>query len=282
MNLLSKSKHATPNKARRATLLALVILAALSAAFSRSLQVRTDTEKTLLQPNSNQVPLEHIGLTESTAFQPTSSSYIPQRIFQIFKSSRKEDWNSRRPFIESWTRLNPEFGHTVVDDDAALEFVEKHFDSDVLDAYRSFPLIVSRTDLLRYLLIWEHGGLYTDADTVCEKSVGEGFETWTEGREDVLFISSIEWFKDESQPDSRPSTSITQWSFAAARRHPILGNLIREITNATLTATPQFLSDRNNVISFTGPSIYSRHIREFMLEFGEDLEAAVVASKTGP
>ncbi|KAJ3380646.1 membrane-bound alpha-1,6- mannosyltransferase Initiation-specific [Chytriomyces hyalinus] len=279
MKLVSKSKHAT----RRDALAALVILAALSAAFSWSLYAHMDTVKEQLQPNTNQVPLEHSSFTESTAFQPTPSSSIPQLIFQIFKSSRKEDWNSRRPFIESWTRLNPTFGHTVVDDDAALEFVEKHFDSDVLDAYRSFPLIVSRTDLLRYLLIWEHGGLYTDADTVCEKSIGESFATWTEGRGDVLFISSIEqWFKDESQPDSRPSTSITQWSFAAARRHPILGNLIREITNATLRATPQFLRDRNNVIGFTGPSIYSRHIREFMLEFGEDLEAAVVASKVGP
>lgn len=95
---------------------------------------------------------------------------------------------------DSWDLQNPGFIHRIYDDFAAEEFIKQEYPSIVMEAFSKFPIIVQRTDFLRYLLLYRYGGYYADFDTECLRPV----ELWRSGFENevVTFISGLEVTKN--------------------------------------------------------------------------------------
>jgi mannosyltransferase OCH1-like enzyme len=58
--------------------------------------------------------------------------------------------------------LNPEFNHFLFDEDECIEFIEKHFPIDVLNAYKSLVPCAYKSDLWRYCVLYINGGIYLD------------------------------------------------------------------------------------------------------------------------
>jgi len=57
---------------------------------------------------------------------------------------------------------NPEFNHYLFDDNDCEKFIEKHFDANVLHAFRSLKPGAYRADLWRYCVLYKLGGIYLD------------------------------------------------------------------------------------------------------------------------
>jgi mannosyltransferase OCH1-like enzyme len=45
------------------------------------------------------------------------------------------------------------------------------YEPSVMDMYRSLHTAVERSDLWRYVVMCRHGGVYTDADTLCVRPI---------------------------------------------------------------------------------------------------------------
>ncbi|KAH8433515.1 uncharacterized protein LDX57_011149 [Aspergillus melleus] len=91
------------------------------------------------------------------------------RIWQIMLGKKRERSEDSLAFED----VNDEWEYSLVTTDTANAFINNVFLTvpDLKDLYTSYPLEVLRADLLRYLLLWYHGGFYADTDVYPRRSI---------------------------------------------------------------------------------------------------------------
>ena len=95
------------------------------------------------------------------------NNMIPKIIHQTWHSIYYDHHNGSP---DSWKALNPDWEYMFwLDNDLEL-FVERNY-PEFIKLYQSYPKIVQRTDLGRYLLMHKFGGVYADIDTDCRASL---------------------------------------------------------------------------------------------------------------
>ena len=104
-------------------------------------------------------------------------SVIPKRIFQTWKTLDLPP--KMRACVDALKRAHPDFEHQLMDDDACLTFLRKHYDQEVVDAYRALVPGAYRADLWRYCVLYIHGGIYLDIKYQC--CDGFNLSAWTDG-----------------------------------------------------------------------------------------------------
>jgi mannosyltransferase OCH1-like enzyme len=62
---------------------------------------------------------------------------------------------------------NPEFNHYLYDENECREFIQQHFDQDVVDAYNSLIPCSYKSDLWRFCILYINGGIYYDIKFRC-------------------------------------------------------------------------------------------------------------------
>lgn len=115
-------------------------------------------------------------------------------------------------------------------------FVVKHFshDKSIMDTYFALRNPGLKTDLLRYLILWIEGGVYSDLDTWAFKPVDDWVPEHmkTSGKR-VGAVVGIEWDQLGGDPwpafDGGPSdltheVQFCQWTLGGAAGHPLFKN----------------------------------------------------------
>lgn len=90
---------------------------------------------------------------------------IPRNIFQTWNN--KELPPKMKECVKKLKRQNPEFNHSLFDDEDCIKFIEDNFDSDVLDAFHRLIPGAYKADLWRYCVLYIHGGIYLDIKFEC-------------------------------------------------------------------------------------------------------------------
>jgi mannosyltransferase OCH1-like enzyme len=117
-------------------------------------------------------------LSHQPHLQVTNTTF-PKKIWQT--------WNVGPLFFEerelnrsrSWVSENPGFLYEVLTDDNGLQYVETRYGPyglnrpDIVEIYRELSLIIIKADLLRYLVMYADGGVYTDIDVEALKPVNK-------------------------------------------------------------------------------------------------------------
>lgn len=86
---------------------------------------------------------------------------IPKLIHQTWKSKNlPQDW---QPSADSWKRLHPEWQYHLWTDEENEAFIREKFPW-FLETFLAFPYNIQRADAIRYPLLYEYGGVYSDAD----------------------------------------------------------------------------------------------------------------------
>ena len=91
-----------------------------------------------------------------------SQSYIPYTIYMTWETKPlppKMQENVNRIQAENY-----EFKVKIFDDTERREFIAKHFNSSVVNAYDTLIPGAYRADLWRYCILYIHGGIYLDMD----------------------------------------------------------------------------------------------------------------------
>lgn len=168
----------------------------------------------------------------------------------------------------SWSILHPTFVHEVVTDSVAVHLLRHLYASvpEVLDAYNALPLPVMKADFFRYLILLARGGIYTDIDTQALKSATE----WVPAdvpRSSYGMVIGIEADPDRQDWAQWYSRRIQfcQWTIQSKPGHPILRDIVANITEETLKrkAEGRLPKNHKNIVEFTGPALWTDLVFKF-------------------
>ena len=98
---------------------------------------------------------------------------IPRIIHQVWEGKRESTLPTRLQILsDSWKEKNPTWEYRLWHEKDMNELVEKHFPF-FKSIYNNFKYDVQRWDTIRYMILYVYGGVYTDLDTECYKSIDD-------------------------------------------------------------------------------------------------------------
>ncbi|KAI8617599.1 hypothetical protein BC830DRAFT_1227451 [Chytriomyces sp. MP71] len=204
----------------------------------------------------------------------TYSHNIPHYILRTWKTSNRQDILNPKPahndstafgsypgnlsrWFRSFDEMNPDHVQILFDNDASDRFVLGFFSLWVVEAYFRLPRVVMRSDLVRYLMLYKMGGVYTDMDTECLQPVYK----WTFGVKGVALLVGVENARGNRD-------NIQQWTIGSAQHHPFLAKLIHTVVAQIHASTDEQLNDRSQVLWITGPGIWKPAVHAYLAEQG--------------
>ena len=173
---------------------------------------------------------------------------IPKVIYQTFET--KEMPMGMSQAVESWKQKNQDYQHQLFDAKDRVEFIKQHFNADVLDAYYSLIPGAFKADLWRYCILYKNGGIYADADMICELPLKDLIE------EDDRFIIS--------RDDPMALKWLTNGFICAEKEHPVFKLAIGKIVEKCKAKQLEFYLD------YTGPALLGKCLNEYLGKGIED------------
>jgi len=165
---------------------------------------------------------------------------IPKHIYQTWKT--KEISDSLKPYVQSWKDINNDYEYTLFDDEDCIEFLSRHFESDVVRAYDTFAPGAFKADLWRYCVLYIHGGVYVDLDTLCVDSINKYIDGYD-------FVTVV----DLNANPREGKHNLFNTFIASVPKHPILKTCIdRCVYHALNRIMPRSLLD------VAGPGVLGR------------------------
>jgi mannosyltransferase OCH1-like enzyme len=194
---------------------------------------------------------------------------IPKIIHQTVPDKNKlDDLFSNN--IAKLQSINRHWHHRLYDDSDCRSFIANCCGSEMLKCYdRINPAYgPARADLFRYLLLYEHGGVYLDIKSTVDSALddvlrpddvyllsqwrnrrGQAYEGWG------LHQPSIDSVKNEYQ----------QWHIVASAKHPFLEAVIAKVQRNIDKYNPfRDGVGKSGVIKLTGPVAYTSAIRPIL------------------
>ena len=90
---------------------------------------------------------------------------IPLNLFQTWNTADLPP--KMKECVQRLQKQNPEFNYFFYDDEACVEFIQKHFPPEVLDAFHRLIPGAYKADLWRYCILYIRGGIYLDIKFEC-------------------------------------------------------------------------------------------------------------------
>lgn len=165
---------------------------------------------------------------------------IPRVIYQTF-----EDYdipNGMFNSIQSWKDLNPDYEHYFFNENDRVEFIEKFFDRNVLDAYLSIIPGAFKADLWRCCVLYEKGGVYIDSDMICLKSLNKYIEN-----DDEFLIT---------RDDPMSKSFLANGFIASVPKHPFLRQQIDSIVDNVLNKKDLYY------LEISGPALFGKSVNK--------------------
>lgn len=141
-------------------------------------------------------------------------------------------------FRYTWRIKNPDYFYYVWNRQYAREFVKKKF-PEYLDMYDSYPYDIQRIDVLRYFLLYEYGGFYTDMDMECLRSISEIQKKFPK---DIYFIET---------PNKVFGLNISNMFLYSKKKHPFWKRVFIELEKNK--DSPWYYTKHLTVMCTTGP-----------------------------
>lgn len=108
---------------------------------------------------------------------PTKSTltpaWIPEKLW--YKVGPKGLNDELRRYTDSCITKNPTFQPEFLTDTSGDQFVKDHFAArpDILEGFLAISIPIVKADLLRYLVLYQYGGVWNDLDVSCEVPISE-------------------------------------------------------------------------------------------------------------
>jgi hypothetical protein len=99
---------------------------------------------------------------------------IPKIIWQTYEVPFEELPQYIKDCAQTWKDNNPSWEYRYMDAKQRNEFVLNNFDKEWHNIFIKLPYGVLKSDIWRHMVLFVHGGVYADLDTMCNKPI----ETW--------------------------------------------------------------------------------------------------------
>lgn len=203
------------------------------------------------------------------------NAHFPRKVWQTWKVDPLGFEEKDSSVARTWTAKNPDYRYEVLTDQNDLAYVETHFGPegfnrlDIVYMYRELTARIIKADLLRYIVMYVEGGVYTDIDVEALRPVHRFIPDRYDER-DIDMVVGIEI----DQPDfhnhtilGRKCMSFCQWTFMCKPRLPVMlaliENIVRWLKDIAMEQNvpiSEIQLDFDQVISGTGPSAFTRAI----------------------
>lgn len=204
-----------------------------------------------------------------------SSGQFPRKIWQICTANPLGLEERDLVTARTWIAKNPTYRYEVLTDHNDLYYVETHFGTtgfnrpDIVYTYKALTARTIKAVLLRYLVMYVEGGVYTDIDVEALKPI-DNFIPSRYNETDVDMVIGVEVDRPEFQNHTilgSQCRSFCQWTFMAKPRLPVMMSLIDNTMEWLYDLANRqgvWISDVelgfDEVISGTGPSAFTRAI----------------------
>jgi hypothetical protein len=213
--------------------------------------------------------------TSVSAKVESKNQTIPKIIYQTFKTNKVTD----KIFygVQTWIQFNPDYSYEFYDDKRRDEYV-KNFNCEGLnftnkqlnEAYDSILPQAGKSDIWRYLILYEKGGVYTDIDTVCKYPLS----TYIESNDTIVtgVVGYNVGYKISKENLKRFGSLFSSWYhlffqffMTYSPKNPIIKFTLEGCINSVINRIPiEGSEDCENLLErYTGPCVLNYGVRKF-------------------
>lgn len=171
---------------------------------------------------------------------------IPKIIHQLWEEEKGPPPEFLLDLSQTWKDHHPDWRYVFWNGEKMDNFMAKH--SEYRDVYVSYPYAVQRWDLIRYLILYEYGGVYADVDYECIEALDDLLEN-----ESCCLASDPE----EHACIFRKSHIVTNAFMAVEAKHPFFKQILDHLLSDDLDR-PDKADKFNYVLETTGPYMLTR------------------------
>lgn len=175
--------------------------------------------------------------------------------------------------IRTWTEPNPDWTYRMIDEKWAKNFVAEHYSAypHIQQVFEHVDIPVVKVDILRFLVLHIHGGLYIDLDVECMRPIEEwGLKNMSENVEIVIGIE-YDNFDEIDRPGWPDKLQFVNWSVLARKNSNILLKIALALTENAYQA---MVSERHRgrslafedstILDTTGPRAFTRALLKIL------------------
>jgi alpha 1,6-mannosyltransferase len=203
-------------------------------------------------------PYHHTSIPPaSQAAQLPPPNSIPKKLW--YKLGPNGLNNETKEWTNSCIESNPNYKHEFMDDKSSDWFVQKAFEHrpDLVDTYLNLSIPILKADLLRYLLLFDKGGIWSDLDVACE---GVPIDEWIPQKYKNNAGLVVGWEFDVGWGDNF-IRQFTSWTIMAKPRLAHMAMVIDDILDGLKEKTEKnkvslgelTLDMVGDVVDITGP-----------------------------
>jgi len=224
-----------------------------------------------------------------SAFSPLESSLDEAllRLESIHTNRDKNSWTrkiwqmhsnlNRVASKKSCLSKSPDWRYEIFNDEQAQVWVEQVFGDipEIVDVYTRLPRPVCKSDLLRYLLLWFEGGLWTDTDAICLQPIDDWLTSSQWSDPSLKAITAIEtdrpyWYEPNwrwlSWTSPEDNYGFTTWTILSKPFSPTFRRTLVLSVSATLELLNSEVQDFTDaqILTTTGPTLFTVAVLQTM------------------
>jgi mannosyltransferase OCH1-like enzyme len=225
-------------------------------------------------------------LPGKTSYLPITNSHLhhktstfPAKLWQ--KTGPMGISPEREVEVRSWLDKNPSLRHEVLTDMSADQYVREQYADypHILDLYLSLQVPILKADLLRQLILYADGGIWSDLDVTCHQPI----DTWIPGqfKSEANVVVGLEF--DGSQFSSWTVMSKPRTSHIVAVIKYVIKALEDSATQNNVTVADLSMEMISDVVDVTGPQAMTRALfQNLELEMGLPMGRDNITNITQP
>lgn len=200
-----------------------------------------------------------------------SSELIPNTVYQTWeiRNLGKSHFQARDRFVN----LNPEYDFIFFDRFLRDQYMHDNWNRHpIYKIYKDALFGPLATDIFRYCLIFDKGGIYVD--------INKGLSTPINNFKcpETNYFFSYEVDLHQKSPDKYllsvlrcPNNFILNWAFGFRREHPVLLSVVNKIVeNEKLYRDIIFARPSQAVVNYTGTTIFTEVLHDYVLNHREE------------
>jgi len=172
--------------------------------------------------------LAPVTVTVTSSVAPTSSpTGIPEKLWYKLGPNGLSD--DSRQWIEGCLMRNPTYRFEFMTDATSNLYVKKYFAHrpDVVETYLNIPIPILKADFLRYLILYNDGGIWSDLDVSCEEiPINEWIPERYKEKTGLVVGLEFDWAWEN---DNFLHSQFASWTVMAKPRSPHLLMVINDI-----------------------------------------------------
>ena len=161
--------------------------------------------------------------------------------------------------MKTWTDLNKGYQHELLTDELIAGYVKEHFHAknpDIEETFLQAKDFVLQLDLIKYMVLWAEGGVYSDLDVACVHPVREWVPQRFIDKAGILLGVQVEQKAGDDWNDEE-EFQLADWTIMSKPNQPFLWFLYQRFTeNIKKLAAEQVVSGQDsrpyNVTDVTG------------------------------